>query len=117
MALVTQVAPGQAKAMQGTPKANKGARGKAPAMSYSAQTTPMNARRNELNFHNQRGLLGPQQEHCRGKKTLLLDLDETLVHSQFKQVKKSDYVLPVDIEGRICNIFVLKRPGTDYFLQ
>jgi TFIIF-interacting CTD phosphatase-like protein len=48
---------------------------------------------------------------------LILDLDETLVHSQFKQVKKPDYVIPVDIEGRICNIFVLKRPGTDHFLR
>jgi carboxy-terminal domain RNA polymerase II polypeptide A small phosphatase len=47
----------------------------------------------------------------------MLDLDETLVHSQFKQVKKPDYVIPVDIEGRICNIFVLKRPGTDHFLR
>jgi RNA polymerase II subunit A small phosphatase-like protein len=46
-----------------------------------------------------------------------LDLDETLVHSQFKQIKKPDYLIPVDIEGRICNIYVLKRPGTDYFLQ
>lgn len=29
------------------------------------------------------GLLGPQPEHLRGRKTLVLDLDETLVHSQF----------------------------------
>ena len=27
------------------------------------------------------GLLGPQPEHLRGRKTLVLDLDETLVHS------------------------------------
>jgi len=48
---------------------------------------------------------------------LLIDLDETLVHSQFKQVKKPDYTIPVDIEGRLCNIFVLKRPGAEHFLQ
>ena len=47
----------------------------------------------------------------------MLDLDETLVHSQFKAVKKPDFVIPVDIEGRVCNIFVLKRPGVEYFLQ
>ena len=64
-----------------------------------------------------RGMLNPQPEHLKGRKTLILDLDETLVHSQFKQVKKPDYVIPVDIEGKLCNIFVLKRPGTDYFLQ
>lgn len=26
-------------------------------------------------------------------------------------------MIPVDIEGRICNIYVLKRPGTDHFLR
>ena len=61
--------------------------------------------------------MGPQPDHLKGRKTLYLDLDETLVHSQFKQVKKPDYIIPVDIEGRMCNIFVLKRPGTEYFLQ
>jgi hypothetical protein len=28
--------------------------------------------------------LGPQKPHSKGKKTLALDLDETLVHSSFK---------------------------------
>ena len=50
-------------------------------------------------------------------KTLVLDLDETLVHSQFNQVGSPDYTIPVDIEGRISNIFVMKRPGAEYFLQ
>ena len=63
------------------------------------------------------GLLGPQPEHCRGRKTLVLDLDETLVHSQFNQVRNPDYTIPVDIEGRISNIYVMKRPGAEYFLQ
>ena len=62
-------------------------------------------------------LLGPQPEHCRGRKTLVLDLDETLVHSQFNQVRNPDYTIPVDIEGRISNIYVMKRPGAEYFLQ
>ncbi len=30
---------------------------------------------------NDQGLLGPQPEHVKGRKTLVLDLDETLVHS------------------------------------
>ena len=49
--------------------------------------------------------------------TLVLDLDETLVHSQFQQIKNPDYIIPVDIEGSICNIFVQKRPGVDNFLK
>ena len=63
------------------------------------------------------GLLGPQPEHLRGRKTLVLDLDETLVHSQFNQVRNPDYTIPVDIEGRIQHIYVMKRPGAEYFLQ
>jgi predicted HAD superfamily phosphohydrolase YqeG len=31
----------------------------------------------------QYGMLGPQPDKSRGLKTLVLDLDETLVHSQF----------------------------------
>ncbi len=50
-------------------------------------------------------------------KTLVLDLDETLVHSQFNQIKNPDYIIPVDIEGNTCNIFVQKRPGVDLFLK
>ncbi len=63
------------------------------------------------------GLLGPQPEHVRGRKTLVLDLDETLVHSQFNPVKNLDYTIPVEIENRICNIYVMKRPGAEYFLK
>lgn len=51
-----------------------------------------------------------------GRKTLVLDLDETLVHSSFKAPKNPDIVLPVDIEGRICNVYVLVRPGCAKFL-
>lgn len=47
----------------------------------------------------------------------MLDLDETLVHSQFKQIPKPDYIIPVDIEGRMQEIFVLRRPGAQYFIQ
>ena len=38
---------------------------------------------------------GDQREQDRGKKTLVLDLDETLVHSSFQPVEKYDLVLPV----------------------
>ena len=63
------------------------------------------------------GLLGPQPERFHGMKTLILDLDETLVHSQFNQVGSPDYTIPVDIEGRVSNIYVMKRPGAEYFLE
>ena len=36
------------------------------------------------------------------KKTLVLDLDETLVHSSFKPIPDPDYIIPVEIEGKVC---------------
>jgi RNA polymerase II subunit A small phosphatase-like protein len=52
-----------------------------------------------------------------GKKTLVLDLDETLVHSSFKPVPSPDYVIPVEIEGRVVDVYVMKRPHVDHFLK
>ena len=47
----------------------------------------------------------------------MLDLDETLVHSSFKPIDNPDIILPVEIEGNVCNIFILVRPGVTQFLQ
>ncbi|ORY45566.1 NIF-domain-containing protein [Rhizoclosmatium globosum] len=52
-----------------------------------------------------------------GKKCLVLDLDETLVHSSFKPVPNADFVIPIDIEGTFHNVYVLKRPHVDSFLE
>lgn len=46
-----------------------------------------------------------------------MDLDETLVHSSFKYLHTADFVLPVDIDDQIHNVYVIKRPGVDEFLQ
>lgn len=62
-------------------------------------------------------LLNPQPEHLKGRKCLVLDLDETLVHSSFKYVRNSDFVIPVDIDNQIHNVYVIKRPGVDEFLR
>lgn len=53
----------------------------------------------------------------KGRKCLVLDLDETLVHSSFRQVGSASYVIPVTIEHTVHNIYVLKRPGVDDFLK
>lgn len=62
-------------------------------------------------------VIGPQRKSDRGKKTLVLDLDETLVHSSFQPVEDADLVLPVEIEGTCCEVYVMKRPGVDDFLK
>ena len=51
------------------------------------------------------------------KKTLILDLDETLVHSAFSPFsRKSDIELEIYIEGENKMLYVLKRPYVDRFL-
>jgi RNA polymerase II subunit A small phosphatase-like protein len=51
------------------------------------------------------------------KKTLVLDLDETLVHSSFKPVASADFIIPVEIDEQIHQVYVLKRPGVDHFMK
>jgi RNA polymerase II subunit A small phosphatase-like protein len=50
-------------------------------------------------------------------KTLILDLDETLVHSSFRPHDNhaADIELPVEIDGKNCPVFVLVRPGAIEF--
>jgi len=42
----------------------------------------------------------------KNKKTLVLDLDETLVHSSFKPIVNADFVIPVEIEDQIQQVYV-----------
>jgi len=46
-------------------------------------------------------VLGKQFKRDLGKKTLVLDLDETLVHSSFQPLAVYDLLLPVEIEGQV----------------
>lgn len=83
----------------------------------------------------------PMEPQDVGKKSLVLDLDETLVHSSFKPVPNPDYIIPVEIDGKarlhfvrtrtftqnahaaeplhaaqVTDVYVLKRPWVDRFL-
>ncbi|CAJ0855720.1 9756_t:CDS:2, partial [Entrophospora sp. SA101] len=62
-------------------------------------------------------LLDPIGSEHMGRKCLVLDLDETLVHSSFKMISQADFVVPVEIENQIHNVYVIKRPGVDRFLK
>ncbi|GIQ87974.1 hypothetical protein KIPB_010128 [Kipferlia bialata] len=63
------------------------------------------------------GLLGPVHPSHRGRKCLVLDLDETLVHSSFKPVESADIIVPIQIEADEHMVYVRKRPGVDQFLR
>ena len=52
------------------------------------------------------------------KKTLVLDLDETLVHSQFQPFNTpSDIILKIELEDELHEIHVMVRPGVKEFLE
>lgn len=70
-------------------------------------------------FHPETGLLlGPKDTARFGnKKCLILDLDETLVHSSFKYLRTADFVIPVEIDNQVHHVYVIKRPGVDEFLR
>lgn len=62
-------------------------------------------------------LLPPQSEKNAGKPCLVLDLDETLVHSSFKPIDNPDFTLPIQIESQVYTVYVQKRPLVDEFLR
>jgi TFIIF-interacting CTD phosphatase-like protein len=60
------------------------------------------------------------------KKILVLDLDETLIHSHHDGVRVGvtvkptgppDFIIRVEIEKHPVRFFVYKRPHVDYFLE
>ncbi|KAI8373333.1 HAD-like domain-containing protein [Blakeslea trispora] len=62
-------------------------------------------------------LLNPIEKQHQGRKCLVLDLDETLIHSSFKTVAEADFIVPVEVDGHYHDVFVLKRPGVDDFMR
>lgn len=62
-------------------------------------------------------LIGEARCEDRDKKCVVIDLDETLVHSSFNPVPNADFVIPVEIDGVVHQVYVLKRPFVDQFLS
>ncbi|XP_074590296.1 uncharacterized protein LOC141846196 [Curcuma longa] len=52
------------------------------------------------------------------KKTVFLDLDETMVHSRTDSpLDRYDFAVHPSIDGRVVPFYVLKRPGADELLR
>jgi RNA polymerase II subunit A small phosphatase-like protein len=62
-------------------------------------------------------LLPPQSEQYIGRKTIVLDLDETLVHSSFKPTPNCDLIVPVHLDGVTYNAYVNVRPYANTVLS
>ncbi|CAF1592057.1 unnamed protein product [Rotaria magnacalcarata] len=66
---------------------------------------------------NEKFLLPTLRDNEQGKICLVIDLDETLVHSVFRPAPNADFVVPVEIDGQLHQIYVTKRPHVDEFLS
>ncbi|KAF9230457.1 NLI interacting factor [Melanogaster broomeanus] len=62
-------------------------------------------------------LLPPIAPEHRDRKCLVLDLDETLIHTTFKPTPMTEFIVPVCVDGKWENACVNKRPGVDNFLK
>lgn len=73
-----------------------------------------NITQNEINFR-----LPPKSAIDKNKKTLILDLDETLVHSGFNMFpgRPDQIIITVPLDNKLHNIYVLFRPGAEEFLE
>lgn len=49
--------------------------------------------------------------------SLVLDLDETLVHCSIEPIDDADLRFPVDFNGEIYQVYARKRPYLDHFLE
>jgi len=69
-------------------------------------------------FENKRPYL-PTQKSCgmEGRYTLVLDLDETLVHCSVDKVEQCDAIFPVSFNGDQYKVYMKKRPYFKDFLK
>ena len=81
----------------------------------SASTSPRQDTSMFKQLNGSYGYLEPSVESY--KKTLILDLDETLIHTFFEPRSDADIVLKINIEGNLYKIFVLLRPGALKFIS
>ena len=79
--------------------------------------TPSHNSPKKLFLSKEKKYLPPKSPEFADKKTLILDLDETLVHSSFEPFQKNDIVLNINFDGTFYKIYVLVRPGAEEFIK
>ncbi|KAL4451027.1 hypothetical protein ABPG74_021349 [Tetrahymena malaccensis] len=62
-------------------------------------------------------VIEPQDPKYKGKKSLVIDLDETLVHSSFTVIQNADFTLQITVQNMPFIVYVKKRPGCEFFLE
>jgi RNA polymerase II subunit A small phosphatase-like protein len=84
-------------------------------------SSPMSPKRSPVASPGGHALLPPPAREATGKRCLVIDLDETLVHTERQQSGfpggKCDFKISVTIGAATYNMYVKKRPGCDEFLK
>lgn len=89
-----------------------------PSKLKRVRSTPISQKSKEKNLiHSQTENLSPLLPlSLKKRKTLILDLDETLIHSSIQKVENYAFTVDIKIGDKIQTVYVLKRPGVDEFL-
>ncbi|CAD8076810.1 unnamed protein product [Paramecium sonneborni] len=66
---------------------------------------------------NEKYQLGIDTPKSHTRKICVLDLDETLVHSQFKGENSYDFLLDIFVQSQLFKVFVTVRPGVEAFVE
>ena len=85
-----------------------------PANPHHSAFTPTN---HSKILQNKKNLLPIKSKEYIDKKTLILDLDETLAHSSFIPFKTNDAIIKVKFDSTVYNVYVLIRPGAIEFIK
>ncbi|KAG7237738.1 hypothetical protein INR49_031729 [Caranx melampygus] len=88
-----------------------------PPLPPPSQQALLDSQENGAVVKGEASLLPEVKAQDQGKICVVIDLDETLVHSSFKPISNADFIVPVEIEGTTHQVYVLKRPYVDEFLQ
>jgi len=86
-----------------------------PNLTY--KDTDLSQNQNSLTPKYSGKYLLPARKPSDNRICLVIDLDETLVHSSFKPIENADFIVPVEIDGSLHKVYVLKRPHVDEFLK
>mmetsp|Transcript_5911 Transcript_5911/g.7805 ORF Transcript_5911/g.7805 Transcript_5911/m.7805 type:complete len:302 (-) Transcript_5911:418-1323(-) len=62
-------------------------------------------------------LLPPPLPEDKGLITLVLDLDETLVHGSLEPIESPDLIVPCELNRQKFEVYIRKRPGVENFLS
>ncbi|CAD8192693.1 unnamed protein product [Paramecium pentaurelia] len=65
----------------------------------------------------QLGIDSPKSSFLGQRKLIVLDLDETLVHSQFQLKNGYDFAIDIIVQRQIFTVYVTIRPGVQQFIE